>query len=373
MAAPACGGRQTVAPAPTLWATILLFIGLGATIGEIVSGVIGFAKFAEATGGGVASVVSALGGGTITAGAAFAYVAIIAAAVITAVLIMVWAWQSYSALCGSPPFGRFVCVTGVINSVTPGFSQWYSEIVGFAGNQPQANVVVKSDYWPTVTLDNPPWLWCASCANCPPSVAGPAGLAGGNPPCSPELPCFYHDTQVCRAALGASIGATVGAALGAVAGIIGGILAMGGSGCLAAAVFVWVCWIVLLIVVLVVIIVVVVAALIGAVAGTQAGKAAAGGSSGPTAAAGVALAPGTYVSVVGNMVQASQSLGSNALWFAGWIPNANGMSVDDLTATNGNGTTLLGMSKGKAPFCYTDPDDPVDGIPDTMDRCFPLP
>lgn len=367
MAKPTCGGRQTVAPAPTLWATVLLFIGLGMTIGQIVTAVIGFTKVAEAVGGGVASVISALGGVTITAGAAFAYVAIIAAAVITAVLIMVWAWQSYSALCGSPPFGRFACVTGVIDAVTAGFDQWYSELVGFAGNQPQIDVVVKSAYWPIVTMDNPQFLWCAGCANCPPSVAGPAGLAGGNPPCSPELPCYYHNRKVCSAALGSSIGATVGAAVGAAIGIIGGIAAMAAVGCLAAAVFAWICWIVLLIVVLVVIIVVVVVALVGSIIGTQAGKAVAGGSAGPAAAAGVALVPGTYVSVVGNMVQASQSLGSNALWFAGWIPNANGTAVDDVSTTNGNGTTVLGMSTGTVPFCFTDPDA---AIPDAMDSCF---
>jgi hypothetical protein len=340
------------------------------TVGQIVSGVIGFAGIAETIGGGVASAITAVSGLTFTAGAAFSFVAIIAAAVLTAVLIMVWAWQSYSAICGSPPFGRFVCVTGVINTVTPGFSQWYSQIVGFAGNQPQIDVVVKSDYWPTVTMDNPPFLWCAGCANCPPFVAGPAGLAGGTPPCSPELPCYYHNNQVCGAALGASIGATVGAAVGAALGIIGGIVAMAATGCLAAAVFAWICWIILLIIVIIVIIVVVVVALVGALVGTQVGKWAAGGSPGPTAAAGVALVPGTYVNVVGNMVQANQSLGSNALWFAGWIPNANGTSVDDVTATNGNGTTVLGMSTGTAPFCFTDPDG---AIPDTMDRCFPPP
>jgi hypothetical protein len=88
------------------------------------------------------------------------------------------------------------------------------------------------------------------------------------------------------------------------------------------------------------------------------------GGTGSTA--GTVLVPGTYVSVVGNMVRASQSLGANAIWFAGWIPNANGISVDDLTTTNGNGTTVLGMSRGMAPFCYTDPDFK---IPASMDVC----
>ena len=54
--------------------------------------------------------------------------------------------------------------------------------------------------------------------------------------------------------------------------------------------------------------------------------------------------PGTYVTVIGNMVKATQSLGANVLWFAVWIPNANGRTVDDLTGSNGNGTMALGMS-----------------------------
>lgn len=366
MAAPACGGRQTVSQPPTLWATLLLLGGIGTTIGQVISGIIGFTGMVEAIGGAVAGFINALGGG-VTVFAGFTYFAIIAAALLTATLIIVWAWQSHSALCGAPPFGRFACVTGVIDAVSAGFSQWYSEVIGFTGNQPRIDVVVKSDYWPTVTLDSPSFLWCAGCANCPPSVAGPAGLAGGTPPCSPELPCFFHNRQVCGASLGSSIGATVGAAVGAALAAIGGIIAMAATGCLAAATFAWVCWLILLLIVVIVIVVVALSALITAMVGTQVGKAAAGGSSGPTGPAGVALTPGTYVSVTGNMVQANASLGSNALWFAGWIPNANGTTVDDVTATNGNGTTVLGPSPGTAPFCYTDPDA---AIPDAMDSCI---
>lgn len=364
---PACGGTQKVAPAPTLWVTISGLVGLGLTFVQIVSGVLGFAKLAATLGEALIPLFAKLGIQAATPLAAFACLAIIAAAVIAATVIIVWAWQSYTALCGSPPLGKFVCITGVIDAVSPGFSQWYSELVGFAGNHPRVDVVVKRDYWPTVILDNPSFVWCASCANCPPSVAGPASLAGGNPPCSPELPCYYHNRQVCSAALGSAIGATAGAVVGAAVGIIGGIAAMSAVGCLATAVFTLFCWAILLLVVLVVIAVVAVSALVGSVVGTQAGKAAAGGSAGATAGTGVALVPGAYVSVVGNMVQAGAALGSNALWFAGWIPNANGATVDDETATNDNGTAVLGVSSGTPPFCFTDPDA---AIPNGMDSCI---
>ena len=368
MARPACGGTQTVASAPTLWTTLLLLVAIGSMISGVVSAIVGFAKVAEAIGGAVATVVGWFGGSVSVAGG-LALVAIIVVAVATAVLIIVWAWQSYNAICGSPPFGKLACITGVIDAVTAGFSQWYSNIVGFAGNQPQIDLVVKSDYWPFVELNNPPYVWCAGCTNCPPAVAGPAATSGGSPGCSPKLICFYHNRQVCSAALGAAVGATVGAVIGAALGVVGAIAAMAALGCTVTGPFAWICWIILLIVLIVVVLVVVVVALIGAAIGTQAGKAAAGGSSAPTAVAGTALIPGAYVSVIGNLVQAQPAMGANALWFAGWIPNANGITVDDATATNGNGTTVLGTSTGTAPFCFTDPDTKV---PRSMDIC-PVP
>lgn len=183
------------------------------------------------------------------------------------------------------------------------------------------------------------------------------------------LICFYHNCQVCSAATGAAIGATIGAALGAIGGTIAGIAAMGALGCSVAGPFVWVCWIILAIVILVVVAIVVAAALIGSALGSQAGKAAAGGSSAPQAN-GIDLGPGNFVSVLGNLVLAAAALSANALWFTGWIPNANGTEVDDETATNNNGTTVLGSSTGSAPFCFTDPDDPVHGIPNSMDLCL---
>ena len=365
MARPACGGTQTVSGAPTLWATLLAILAVASAVAAVISAIIGFAKVAEAIGGAVASVVGWLGGSISVAGG-LALAAIIAVAVATAVLIIVWAWQSYGAICGSPPLGKFACVTGVINAVTPGFSKPESEVFGFAGNQPRVDVVVKSDYWPVVTLNNPPFVWCAGCKNCSAAVAGPAAGAGGNPGCSPELSCYYHNPQVCSAALGSAVGATIGAVIGAALAVVGAVAAMAALGCGITGPFVLICWLILLIVLIVVILVVVAVAVIGSLIGTQAGKAAAGGSATPTAASGAALAAGAYVSVSGNLVQAGPSMGANALWFAGWIPNANGQSVDDETQTNHNGTTVLGMSVGTVPFCFTDPDK---NIPRRMDIC----
>jgi hypothetical protein len=349
-----------------LWATLLGLIAILAAIATVISGIIGFAKVAEAIGGVVATVVGWFGG-TVSVAGALALAGIIAVAVATATLIIVWAWQSYNAICGSPPFGKFACVTGVVNAVTAGFSQWYSQVVGFAGNQPQLDVVVKSDYWPIVTMNNPPFVWCAGCQNCSAAVAGPAASAGANPGCSAELTCFYHNNQVCGAALGGAVGATVGAVIGAALGIVGAVAAMAALGCTLGGPFALICWIILLIVLIIVIIVVVVVALIGAAIGTQAGKAAAGGSATPTSASGTPLVAGAYVSVLGNLVQSGTAMGANALWFAGWIPNANGTSVDDATAANHNGTTVFGRSTGVAPFCFTDPDA---NIPASMDICF---
>jgi hypothetical protein len=346
---------------------MLAAVAVATTVGGVVSGLVGFKAAADAIGAGVvtvagwvASVASKVGLSipALSSAGGLALAAIIAVAVVTAVLISVWAWESHKAICGPPPFGKFACVSGVINSVIAGFAQGHSQVFGFTGNQPQIDVVVKGDYWPTVILDNPSFVWCAGCQNCPPAAAGPAAGAGGDPGCSPMLLCYYRNNQVCSASQGGAIGATIGAALGAVAGVIGAVWALGALGCTITGPFTWLCWIILALILLVVILVVVLVAVIGSVIGTQRGKASAGGSAAPTTggAGATPLATGAYVSVRGNLVQARPALGANALWFAGWILNANGTTVDDATATNGNGTTVLGASTGMAPFCHTDPD-----------------
>jgi len=354
-----------VSSPPTFFATALGILGL------LVSGVSGISTVIGAL-TKVDAVVAVLSGPVTIFGyslwGAAAFVSMILVALVTAILIIVWAWQSYSALCGVPAAGKAECVTGVINTVQGAFSYWYSQVVGFSNNQPRIDVVVKSIYWPTISLNTPSFVWCAPCTNCPPALTAPFGA---DAPCSPMLPCYYHNAQVCNAALGSAAGATAGAIAGGVVGVIAGVAAFGALGCSFTAIFSWICLIILLVILVIIIIIVAIVAAVGSAIGTQAGKAAAGGSSVPTGgASGAPLVPGAYVTVVGNMVKAQQALGANVLWFTGWIPNVNGATVDDLTAINGNGTTVLGVSvSGVPPFCFTDPDT---NIPAALDVC-PVP
>jgi hypothetical protein len=59
-------------------------------------------------------------------------------------------------------------------------------------------------------------------------------------------------------------------------------------------------------------------------------------------------------------------MGANSIWFAGWMPNAATHKVDDDSASNSNGTSILGHSSGTPPFCFTDPDA---NITSAMDLC----
>ncbi len=363
---PNCGGSGVVPPTPTFFATAALDYG-------IVAGIIGVIKvFNDAATGTqaalssniFANIASALG---LSVNGLTALLAIVSVAAVTAALIIQWAWQSYSALCGPPPLGKNACVSGVVNAVQAGFTYWYSEVVGFQNNQPRADVVIRSRYWPYTELNNAPMVWCATCENCPPSVAGPS--VGGSPGCSPIMPCYYHNAQVCSAAKGAAIGATIGAVVAAIGSVIAAIAIMAAAACSLTVAFAPICWAILLAILGGIILTVALVAAIGSAIGTQIGKAVAGGTSTPTTSGGSAIAAGAFVTIVGNLVSHAQSLGANAIWFAGWIPNANG-TVNDLTASNGNGTMVLGMAVGKAPpFCYTDleADFPVG-----MDIC-PLP
>jgi hypothetical protein len=288
------------------------------------------------------------------------WAAIIIAAAVTAAIMITWAWTNYAQICSSPAFGTKTCITGVVNAVSPAFGSLHSQLFAFTGSQPRADVVVKSIYWPVVTLNSPSYIPCAPCDNCPASVL-PASTING---CSPEIPCFYHSSKVCTAAEAAAIGATVGAAIGAVLGVIAAIALMSALGCAATGILAPFCWLVLLLAVLVAIAVTAAVALIGAMAGSGIGEAVNSGSTQPGGS--VALTVGAYVSVMGNLVQASQALGANTIWFAGWIPNSTTNTVDDDTASNNSGTSIYGQSSGVAPFCYTDPDA---NIPNTIDVC----
>jgi len=373
-----CGGSGTVAGAPTIVGTTTGLWAIVTTVAGGIGTVWGFAS------GGISSYVMAVGpvGGwlgnifnnipwfilaTPTAWGAVAYAAIIITAVAAATIVIVWAWQSYNGLCGAPTAGFKECVTGVVNAVTPSFQFWYSGLVGFQNNQPRVDVVVKTLYHPIVCLNNPPKVWCAGCANCPPSVATPAEISDPSAPCSPMLACYYHDSQVCAGALGGAIGATVGAVVGGILGIIAAVAAFGALGCSFTAIFSWICLIVLLVVLLIVIAVVAIMAAFGCAIGTGvAQESTAADTPASNRGAGLSLMPGTYVSILGNMLQATHSLGANVLWFAGWIPDSNGRFAEDETQSNNSGTTVLGFSLGMPPFCVTDPDT---NIPDSMDKC----
>jgi hypothetical protein len=78
------------------------------------------------------------------------------------------------------------------------------------------------------------------------------------------------------------------------------------------------------------------------------------------------LSPGVYVSIMGNLAAAPQASGANSIWFAGWVPNNATHKVDDDSASNSNGTSILGHSSGTPPFCFTDPDA---SITPAMDVC----
>ena len=123
----------------------------------------------------------------------FIVAAIVIAALLTAASMIYWAWYNWSILCGAPSFGTMACVSGVVNNVVPALSTPHSVLFGFTGNQPRADVVVKSIYWTFASQNNPAFVLCAPCDNCP-ATAEPPDPSNG---CSPEIPCYYHSSRVC--------------------------------------------------------------------------------------------------------------------------------------------------------------------------------
>jgi hypothetical protein len=384
MARPVCSGTSATAPTLSLWAAISLVVGVvqfvyglltafikgspswletiaKQIVGELEKDVLTFILNAF----GVDYDLTIMSYFTAAPGLGFFYVATAFAAAITAAVMIYWAWKSFSNLCGAPTFGAMACVSGVVNNVVPALSTPHSVLFGFTGNQPRADVVVKSIYWPFVTQGSPAFVLCAPCDNCPPS-ADPPDTSNG---CSPEVPCFYHSSKVCGASLGGAIGATIGAAIGAVLGVLAGVAVLAAIGCGLTGPLVVFCWFAVLVGVIVAIAITAAVALIGAIGGSLIGQAASGGSSVPTSG-GTVLTPGTYVTIMGNLAAAPQANGANSIWFAGWVPNAATGKVDDDSASNSNGTSILGHSSGTPPFCFTDPDA---NITPAMDLCPPPP
>jgi hypothetical protein len=336
-----------------------VIVGVGSGIGAVAK-----ILFAEGAVKVVTAVAGALGyTGTVSAGFAASAIAIVAAAVITAAIIIYWVWSTYSSLSSAPPVGTFACITGVVNSITT------ADLNPFSFAHGHIFVVVKSAYWPTVVLNNPPFVWCAHCINCAFNLWPPGTPAadGNLVTCSPMLPCFYRSNQVVNGAEGAAIGATIGAIIGAALGVIAAVAAMSALGCGAFGPFAPICWLVLLLAVIIAIVITVAVAVIIGLAGAGIGEATAsdsspsGDPSGSSTA--IPLVVGAYVSIIGNLVQVADVNGSNAIYFAGWIPDNQNNTVTDQTQTNGNGTTIFGTSTGTADFCFTDPDANIPSDP----------
>ena len=293
--------------------------------------------------------------------------AIILATILAASIIIIWLWGNYITLTQSPPVGTFACISGVVNSIVPPVLNPLNFSWGFVF------VVVKHAYWHVVTDNNPPFIWCSACTNCPSGVWPPGTTSqdASIVTCSPMLPCFYHSQEVANAALGASIGGTIGAVGGAILGSVLGIAAMGTTDCAFAGPFALICWIVLALVVLVAVLITAFCAAVGDIAGTVIGQSTANDTSPTGDLQGtqklVQVTIGAYVSIIGNVVKVAAVNSSNAIYFAGWITGTN--TVVDQTQINGNGTTIMGNSMNAPDFCFTDPDC---NIPDDMkhDPCW---
>ena len=179
------------------------------------------------------------------------------------------------------------------------------------------------------------------------------------------LPCFYRSQAVINAAAGLAIGATVGAAVGAALGTLAGIAAMASLGCAVTGPLALACIFAVLLAVVIAVAITAFAALVFGALGASIGwsisndGAPAAGSAGP-------IMVGNYVMVMGNLVQPADSDGSNAIYFAGWIPDPQTGQVVDQTQTNNNGTAIFGQSLSTPPFCFTDPDANIQGDPCTM-------
>jgi hypothetical protein len=365
---PPCGGSPP-SVSGSLSASSLINL-----VTSIVLGALGFAGFIDVAQGLLfKSLVTWILSSTTTVDNALVAggAGVIVAAVTAALAICWWLWSNYSSLSSTPPAGPLGCVAGVINQVQD------ADLGILTLAHPFIQVVVKKIYWPVVTQvippGSPPYVWCASCENCPPSLWPPgttpsdAGIVG----CSPMLPCVYHSQEVVDAALGEAIGGTVGAVAGAILGSLAGILAMAAVGCVVTGPFYLLCIIgAALLGILVALAIVGVMALLGASIGNVAGSTGAsdsapgGVAAGDTAGPSVVLVVGAYVCVTGNLAQVQDLNGSNAIYFAGWIPDSTTHTVVDQTQSNGNGTTVSGNSNAPGPdFCHTDPDFNIQGDP----------
>jgi hypothetical protein len=378
--APPCGGNSgTVGLSITWWQIVLLVLGILLGLAEVFENfVITFFAILFKL---VVSGLGAASGGTIsilgipifvpsgvspvTYLAATAAVAIAAAIASTAITYWLWSnWWNLSS--NSVPFGIQACIAGVVDQLQGPNTDPFSLAHG------SVQVVVKQSYWSVVAMGNPvPFVWCEDCQNCPES-AWPPGTTQSNAnttACSPMLPCVYYSQTIVNMALGEAIGGTVGALAGAVVGTIVGDTTLAAlAGCAATGPLYFICLVaVVLLAAIIAVAIVAAAAAVGGGIGYGIGDAASSGNGEPSGSQGgstVTIAVGSYVTITGNLVTTQNFNGSNTIYFAGWIPNLTTKTVVNDSQSNGNGTTVFGMSTGTSPFCHTDPDQ---NIPDTAD------
>jgi hypothetical protein len=271
---------------------------------------------------------------------------------LTAALAVSYAAVTKAVCLSSTPAGAFACSAGVANEVVAPDTSIFDMMHG------RVDLVVKRQYWDLVGNNAPPFLWCAGCTNCPSGIKTEPPSDGTN--CSPILRCYYRSAAVVAASIGTAIGVVAGATGGAIVGTILGIAAMSALSCSAFTIFAWICWVAVGVAMLIALACVGVAALLGGLLGNGIGAAA--GSSGPPGSPGPAIVTGAYMSAFGNLVQACDANGANALWFTGWVTNSQG-NVIDITQQTASGTALMGASTGNSPFCFTDPDQNIQGHP----------
>ena len=157
-----CGGNATVSGGITLWSVIALIAGpIGSGLGLFggLKAIIGASGSVSA----VNVVTSFLGYGSVSGAGAAAVVVVFLAALTTAVIIGAWLWANYSTLSATPSVGtQAKCISGVVNAASP-----LPEALNlFSLSHGFIHVVVKHIYWSFVTVNNPPFGWCASCENC---------------------------------------------------------------------------------------------------------------------------------------------------------------------------------------------------------------
>ncbi len=249
--------------------------------------------------------------GIVAAGGAGATALFVGAAILAAVVTWTAIFIIYYKRCLENPDGATECSAGVINEIVPAFNSTSDDIFPFSAEHDRVDVVIKSAYWPLVTMGGPSFVKCAD-----------------DPNNSPIIQCFYHNNQVCAAGAGAAIGGVAGA----VAGVIVAAIAAAAIGCAT---------IILCIFALIVAVLIAAAAvIIGAIIGGDIGRAASsapGPTSGSEDAPGTTLTVGDYVTTKGNLIISGDFDGAVVYWFV-------------------ENTTLHGHSTMSAPFSYTDPD-----------------